>query len=53
MEGKNRMNKVCENCFYSIIRYGFKTGWKYLYCTKDIFEKTVTSDYSCKCWRNK
>lgn len=50
---KNRMNKVCENCFYSIIRYGFHTGWKYLYCTKGIFEKTVDSNHTCKYWGQK
>ena len=53
MEKRNRMNKTCENCLYSKIRYGFRTGWEYLYCTKGIFEKTVTSDYSCKSWRSK
>ena len=53
MEERNTMNKVCKNCFYSIIRYGFRTGWKYLYCTKGILEKEVASNYTCKYWRQK
>lgn len=47
------MNKICENCFYSKIRYGFRTGFKYLYCTKGILEKEVASNHTCKYWRQK
>ena len=47
------MNKTCENCFYSKVRHGFRTGFKYLYCTKDILEKTVASNNTCKCWSSK
>ena len=53
MEERNAMNKVCKNCFYSIIRYSFRTGFKYLYCIKDILEKKVASNYTCKYWRQK
>ena len=50
MECNSQMNKTCENCFYSKIRYGFRTGFKYLYCTKGILEKTVASNHTCKYW---
>ena len=50
MECNSQMNKTCENCLYSKIRYGFRTGFKYLYCTKGILEKTVASNHTCKYW---
>ena len=50
MEERNTMNKAYENCFY---RYGFRTGFKYLYCMKGILEKEVASNYTCKYWRQK
>lgn len=47
------MNKIYENCFYSKVRYGFRTGFKYLCCAKGILEKTVASNDTCKCWSSK
>ena len=45
MEERNAMNKAHENCFY---RYGFRTGFKYLYYMKGILEKKVASNYTCR-----
>ena len=51
------MKKTCENCLCSRVVYGFRTGWKYLYCMLDepsIWKdgKEVSPNHVCKYWRN-
>ena len=51
------MKKTCENCICSRLDYGFRTGWKYLYCMLDepsfwYGGKKVSSNHVCKYWRN-
>lgn len=51
------MKKTCENCICVRVSYGFRTGWKYLYCMLDepsfwIGGKEVSSSHVCKYWRN-
>lgn len=51
------MKKTCENCICSRVSYGFRTGWKYLYCMLDEHSfwrggKEVSSNHVCKYWRN-
>ena len=51
------MKKTCENCLCSRVVYGFRAGWKYLYCMLDepsIWRggKEVSSNHVCKYWRN-
>ena len=46
-----------SNCICSRIGYGFRTGWKYLYCMLDepsIWRggKPVAGNHVCKHWRN-
>ncbi len=56
--GVNKMSdKNYSNCICSRIGYGFRTGWKYLYCMLDeqsIWRggKPVDGSYVCKHWRN-
>lgn len=47
------MKKTCENCVHSEVSYGFRTGWKYLYCMLDEpYGKKVSLIHVCKYWRN-
>ena len=53
----SEFKKCCENCICSRIEYGFRTGWKYLYCMLDEPSfwrggKAVSGNHVCKYWRN-
>ena len=53
----NMSSKNCSNCICSRIEYGFRTGWKYLYCMLDEPSawrggKPVAGNHVCKHWRN-
>ena len=50
------MKKTCENCICSRTTYGFRTGWKYLYCMLDepsswMGGKEVSPNHVCEHWR--
>jgi hypothetical protein len=50
------MKKTCANCLCSKVKYGLRTGWKYLYCMLDessywMGGKEVSSEYVCEYWR--
>ena len=50
------MKKTCATCLCSKVKYGLRTGWKYLYCMLDepsywIGGKEVSSDHVCEYWR--
>lgn len=50
-------NRICSNCICSRIEYGFRTGWKYLYCMLDEPStwrggKPVAGNHVCKYLRN-
>lgn len=54
---KCNIKKTCENCICSRVSYGFRTGWKYMYCMLDepstwIGGKEVSPNHTCKYWRN-
>ena len=49
--------RCCANCICSRVSYGFRTGWKYLYCMLDEPSfwrggKEVLSNHVCKYWRD-